>query len=437
MTPQSELFEGQAPTPLARRMAPRDLDEYVGQDHLVAAGAPLRTLIEKDAVTSLILWGPPGCGKTALAGIIASRTKSDLVRMNAVTTTVDDIRQTRKEALGRRAMGRRTILFMDEIHRFNKAQQDALLPDVEEGTFILVGTTTHNPFFAITGALISRSRIFQFKQLATDNLLVLLRRALGDPSRGLGNRGIEADDEALRAVAESSEGDARTALNALELVSLTAPNEGGKVHLTREVVANALQKKHLRYDRNEDEHYDIISAFIKSMRGSDPDAAIYWLARMIAGGEDPRFIARRMVIFSSEDIGNADPRALLMASAAMQAVETIGLPEAQINLAHVVAYLACAPKSNASYKAIAEAMKDVENEPLQEVPTHLKDSHYPGAKTLGHGKDYNYPHNSAGAWVDQSYMPNPKAYYLPTDRGTEAKFREYLDKLREKRPPKP
>jgi len=438
MTPQSEIFEKSAHTPLARRMAPRDLDEFVGQEHLVGPGKPLRILIEKDAVTSLILWGPPGCGKTALAGIIASQTQSDLVRMNAVTSSVEDIRNARKEAKGRRAMGRRTILFLDEIHRFNKSQQDALLPDVEEGTFILVGTTTHNPFFAITAALISRSRVFTFKKQAPEDLLVLLKRALTDKLRGLGDSNIQADEDALLAIANASEGDARTALNSLELAVLASPREGdgtgaGSIHLTQEIVATALQRKHLRYDRNEDEHYDIISAFIKSVRGSDPDAAIYWLARMLAGGEDPRFIARRLIILASEDIGNADPRGFLMATAVMQAVETIGMPEVQINLAQVTTYLACAPKSNAAVMAISSAMKDVEEEPLKDVPTHLRDASYKGAQALGHGKDYKYPHSSPGAWVEQSYMPNPKVYYIPSDRGVEAKFKEILARIRASR----
>ena len=440
MPSQSEIFEQASHTPLARRMAPRDLDEFVGQEHLVGPGKPLRILIEKDAVTSLLLWGPPGCGKTALAGIIASRTQSDLVRLNAVTSTVEDIRNARKEAKGRRAMGRRTILFLDEIHRFNKSQQDALLPDVEEGTFILVGTTTHNPYFAISAALISRSRVFTFRKQEPTGLLVLLKRALTDKLRGLGGANINADEDALLAIANASEGDARTALNSLELAVLACPaaalapgSVGGSIHLTVEVVATALQRKHLRYDRNEDEHYDIISAFIKSVRGSDPDAAIYWLARMLAGGEDPRFIARRLIILASEDIGNADPRGFLMATAAMQAVETIGMPEVQLNLAQVTTYLACAPKSNASTMAISAAMKDVEEEPLKDVPVHLRDAHYKGAEALGHGKGYKYPHSSPGAWVEQSYMPNPKEYYLPTDRGVEAKFREVLARLKASR----
>ena len=450
MPSQSEIFEKASHTPLARRMAPRDLDEFVGQEHLVGPGKPLRTLIEKDAVTSLILWGPPGCGKTALAGIIASRTQSDLVRMNAVTSTIEDIRNARKEAKGRRSMGRRTILFLDEIHRFNKTQQDALLPDVEEGTFILFGTTTHNPYFAISAALISRSRVFTFKKQEPDGLLVLLKRALTDKLRGLGSFNIRADEDALRTIANASEGDARTALNSLELAVLASPPQRGEasaagkagetgapdgesVHLTVEGVTTALQRKHLRYDRNEDEHYDIISAFIKSVRGSDPDAAIYWLARMLAGGEDPRFIARRLIILASEDVGNADPRGFLMATAVMQAVETIGMPEVQINLAQVTTYLACAPKSNASVVAISSAMKDVEEEPLRDVPIHLRDASYKGAQALGHGKDYKYPHSEPGAWVEQSYMPDPKVYYLPTDRGVEAKFREILARLKASR----
>jgi putative ATPase len=434
MPSQSEIFEKVSHTPLARRMAPRDLDEFVGQEHLVGPGKPLRTLIEKDAVTSLILWGPPGCGKTALAGIIASRTQSDLVRMNAVTSTIEDIRNARKEAKGRRSMGRRTILFLDEVHRFNKTQQDALLPDVEEGTFILFGTTTHNPYFAISAALISRSRVFTFKKQEPEDLLVLLKRALSDKLRGLGSFNIQADEDALRTIANASEGDARTALNSLELAVLAStPDADGPVHLTVEGVTTALQRKHLRYDRNEDEHYDIISAFIKSVRGSDPDAAIYWLARMLAGGEDPRFIARRLIILASEDIGNADPRGFLMATAVMQAVETIGMPEVQINLAQVTAYLACAPKSNASVMAISSAMKDVEEEPLKDVPIHLRDASYKGAQALGHGKDYKYPHSEPGAWVDQSYMPNPKVYYSPTDRGVEAKFKEVLARLKASR----
>ncbi|MEK7476674.1 MAG: replication-associated recombination protein A [Candidatus Coatesbacteria bacterium] len=428
MKEQSELFAGVNRPPLAKRMAPRSLDEFVGQDHLLGPGKPLRTLIETDQLSSLILWGPPGCGKSAIAGLIAGRTKSELVRLNAVTSTVDDLRTLKKESQGRRSSGQRTILFLDEIHRFNKAQQDALLPDVEEGLYILVGTTTHNPFFYVNRALISRSRVFTFEPLTPESLIVLLKRALADPERGLAAMGVEAEPEALEAIARSAEGDARGALNGLELAVMANAPKAGTLRLTVAHVKDALQNKHMRYDRDEDEHYDIISAFIKSVRGSDPDAAIYWLARMIAGGEDPRFIARRLVILASEDVGNADPRGLLMASAAMQAVDTIGLPEVQIILAHVTAYLACAPKSNASYQAINAALKDVAEQPLQQVPNHLRGTGYKGAEELGH-VGYQYAHEGEGAWVEQVYMEHPKKYYLPTDRGAEAKLKEYLDKL--------
>ncbi len=411
-------------------MAPRNLEEFVGQEHLLAPGKSLRTLIETDRLSSLILWGPPGCGKSAVAGLIASRTKSELVRLNAVTSTVDDLRQLKREALGRQATGRRTILFLDEIHRFNKTQQDALLPEVEEELYVLIGTTTHNPYFAVVGALLSRSRVFPFTPLASEHLLTLLRRALNDPERGLGGQNIEAEPEALDALARLADGDARAALSGLELAVLTAAPLAGPVRLTKRHVLEALQLKHLRYDRDEDAHYDTISAFIKSVRGSDPDAAIYWLAAMLAGGEDPRFIARRLIILASEDIGNADPQGLLMASAAMHAVETVGLPEARITLAQVTAYLACAPKSNASYMAIDRAMKDVEEQPLKDVPKHLKDAHYKGAKELGHGEDYKYAHDSPEGYIAQEYMPNHKRYYLPTDRGVEAKFKEYLERIR-------
>jgi putative ATPase len=347
---------------------------------------------------------------------------------------VDDLRHLRKEALGRRALGRRTIIFMDEIHRFNKAQQDALLPDVEDGLYILIGTTTHNPYFAITGALLSRSTIFQYHSLTKEGLLVILKRALQDPERGLGKENIQADDDALETLAEFADGDGRAALTGLELCYLTLETRTGPLKLTRAHVTESLQQKKLRYDRDEDEHYDTISAFIKSVRGSDPDAAIYWLAKMLAGGEDPRFISRRLMILASEDIGNAEPMGILVASAGMHVVETIGMPEAQITLAQVTAFLACSPKSNASYMAIAGAMKDVEEKPLMEVPKHLKDSHYKGAKSLGHGEGYEYPHSFEGAHVEQAYIPEPRKYYIPTDRGVEAKFKEYLERIRSANP---
>ncbi len=427
---QSELFAGNSRPPLAKRMAPRDLDEFIGQEHLMGPGKPLRVLIETDSLHSLILYGPPGCGKTAVAGLIARRTKAELVRLNAVTSTIDDLRQLKKDSIGRRASGLRTVLFLDEIHRFNKTQQDALLPDVEEGLYVLIGTTTHNPFFSVAGALLSRSRIFTFKPLEAPHLRALLERALADKERGLGHLGVEIEPLALDALARMAEGDARSALGGLELAVLATAPKVGTVRLTVAQVEEALQQKHVRYDKGEDAHYDTISAFIKSVRGSDPDAAIYWLAVMLEGGEDPRFLARRLFILASEDIGNADPRGLLMASAGMHAVETVGLPEAALNLAQVTTYLACAPKSNASTMAISAARKDVQDKPLREVPKHLRDAHYEGAKALGHGAGYQYAHEGPGGYVEQAYMPDPKQYYFPVDRGVEAKFKEYLDRLR-------
>ncbi len=427
---QSELFAGAHRPPLAKRMAPRNLDEFAGQRHLLAPGKPLRALIEADRLTSLILYGPPGCGKSAVAGLIAARTKSELVRINAVTATLDDLRTIKKEAIGRRASGQRTLLFLDEIHRFNKAQQDALLPEVEEGLYVLIATTTHNPFFAVARALLSRSHVFTFEGLSQEDLVLLLDRALTDEERGMGGLGVTAGPGALEALAANAEGDARSALGGLELAVLAHSRAAGTFVLTPEHVKEALQRKTIRYDRDEDEHYDVISAFIKSVRGSDPDAAIYWLARMIAGGEDPRFIARRMIILASEDIGNADPRALLMASAAMHTVETVGLPEAQITLAQVTAYLACAQKSNAAVKAIGAALKDVEEKPLLPVPKHLRDTHYEGSKELGHGEGYQYAHDHPGGFVKQDFLGEARTYYEPTDRGAEATFKAYLDKIR-------
>jgi putative ATPase len=429
---EPELFSSLHKPPLAKRMAPRSLDEFVGQEHLLGPGMPLRVLIENDRLSSLILWGPPGCGKSAVAGLIAGRTKAILVRLNAVTSSVEELRQLKRESMSRLATGGRTILFLDEIHRFNRAQQDALLPDVEEGLYILIGTTTHNPYFSITRPLLSRSRVFPFKALTSKHLVTLLERALRDHERGLGGQKIEASPEALELLSRMADGDARAAINGLELAYMASATRAGTVRLTPESVTLALQEKHARYDRDEDEHYQVISAFIKSVRGSDPDAAIYWLARMIAGGEDPRFIARRLVILASEDIGNADPHGLLIASAGMHAVETIGLPEARICLAQVTAYLACAPKSNASYMAINNALKDVEHEPLRDVPLHLRNASFDGAEELGYAKGYRYPHDFPGGHIAQEYMPDPKRYYLPTDRGLEARFKAYLEKLRKK-----
>lgn len=421
--------------PLAARMRPRTLDEFVGQEHIVGEGSLLRVAIENDDITSLIFWGPPGCGKSTLAGVIANRTKARFENFSAVTSGVPEMRKVIERSREMRKIdGRRTILFVDEIHRFNKAQQDALLPHVEDGTVILIGATTENPYFEVNSPLISRSRILRFEPLTDAHIKGLLQRAISDEERGLGGESIEAEDEALDHIVHVSEGDARNALSALELaVKVTKPAGDGKKTVTLLTVEQAVQKRVLRYDKSGDNHYDIISAYIKSMRGSDPDAAVYWLARMLSAGEDPKFVARRLVIAASEDIGNADPMALVVANSAAQAVMFVGMPEAQIILAQATTYLACAPKSNASCSAIFSAMKDVQDKKNLPVPTHLRDSHYPGAKNLGHGKGYNYPHDHPGNYVDQEYLPQdmgkPK-YYEPTMNGHEAKFKQRLDRLR-------
>jgi putative ATPase len=409
-----ELFEGKnLNTPLAYRMCPKNLDEYVGQGHILGPGKLLRRAIEADRITSLILYGPPGTGKTALAKIIAERTKADFEWLNAATIGLDELRKVIHHAKMKKAEGIRTIVFLDEIHRFNKLQQDALLPDVEEGNITLIAATVENPFFYVNATLLSRSQVFQLKPLAKEELLEIMRRAIEDKERGLGNLSIVADEGALHHIAGMSDGDARKALSALEIAALTTTAESnGQVKITLEIAEESIQKKHVMYDKKGDQHYDTISAFIKSMRGSDPDAAVYYLAKMIYAGEDPRFIARRIVICASEDVGNADPMALVIATSALRAVEFIGMPEARIPLAQATIYVAKAPKSNASYKAIEEALEDIATEETMEVPDHLKDSHYPGAKKLGHGKDYKYPHDYGG-YVEQDYLPKKKKYYKP------------------------
>lgn len=409
-----ELFEEKnLNAPLAYRMCPRTLEEYVGQKHILGHGKLLRRAIEADRITSLILYGPPGTGKTALAKIIAMRTKADFEWLNAATIGLDELRKVIHHAKMRKAEGIRTIVFLDEIHRFNKLQQDALLPDVEEGNITLIAATVENPFFYVNSTLLSRSQVFQLKPLAKEELLEIMKRAIEDKERGLGTLGIVADEDALHHIAEMSDGDARKALSALEIAALTTlPDSNEQVRITLEIAEESIQKKHIVYDKKGDQHYDTISAFIKSMRGSDPDAAIYYLAKMIYAGEDPRFIARRIVICASEDVGNADPMALVIATSALRAVEFIGMPEARIPLAQATIYVAKAPKSNASYKAIEEALKDIAAEETMEVPDHLKDSHYPGAKKLGHGKGYKYPHNYGG-YVEQDYLPKKKKYYKP------------------------
>lgn len=409
-----ELFgEETGSRPLAYRMCPRTVDEYVGQSHILGPGKLLRRAIDADRITSIILYGPPGTGKTALARIIAARTKAHFEWLNAATIGLDEIRKVIQQAKARRQKGVLTIVFLDEIHRFNKLQQDALLPDVEEGNITLISATVENPFFYVNSALLSRSQIFELKPLSEENILNILGNALTDTERGLGNLSVSVDEDALKHIARMSDGDARKALSALEIASVTTqPDETGMIHITLQIAEESIQKKVVVYDRKGDQHYDTISAFIKSMRGSDPDAAVYYLAKMIYAGEDPRFIARRIVICASEDVGNADPTALVVAVSALRAVEFVGMPEGRIPLSQAAIYISKAPKSNACYKAIDAAMKDVATEETIEVPDHLKDSHYPGAKKLGHGTAYKYPHDHGG-YVEQEYLKKKKKYYNP------------------------
>jgi putative ATPase len=418
--------------PLAARMRPRTLDEVVGQPHVVGPGGPLRSLIESDQLTSMILWGPPGTGKTSLAAVVANVTRARYVPLSAVNATVAEVRKAVAEAKEALVGGRRTILFIDEIHRFNKAQQDALLPAVENRWVVLIGATTENPFFEVNSPLLSRSLLFRLEALGPGDIRAILDRALGDEKRGLGRSGVTVEPKVLELLAERSGGDARQALNGLEVV-VAAALAAGEEKVTPERAEEALGRQILRYDREGDNHYDVVSAFIKSMRGSDPDAAVWWLARMIESGEDPRFIARRMVIFASEDVGNADPMALVLAVSAFQALEFVGLPEAALNLSQAVTYLASAPKSNASTIAIGRATEDVRRHPAAGVPAHLRDAHYRGAAKLGHGKGYRYPHDHPGAWVQQDYLPDEvrgRRYYEPTDRGAEGAIGERLRRLR-------
>ena len=416
--------------PLAARMRPRSLDEYVGQQHILGPGKLLRRAIESDRLTSIILYGPPGVGKTSLAQIIASTTRSHFERLSGAESSVADIRRVAAAAtLRRRTSGGRTILFIDEIHRFNKAQQDVLLPDVESGNVRLIGATTHNPFFYVNSPLVSRSQIFQLEPLSREDLVKLMNRALDDSERGFGKLKIEADRPALEFLAEVSDGDARRCLNALEIAILTTPpDEGGVIHLDRSVAEQSIQKKAVVYDADETEHYDTISAFIKSMRGSDPDAALYWLAKMLYAGEDIRFIARRIVIAASEDVGMADPNALVVAVAAQQAVEFVGLPEARIPLAHAAIYVATAPKSNRAYEGFNRAMEDVQQGRILAVPKYLRGT---GSKLLGEGAGYKYAHDFEGGYVPQAYLPEGRIYYEPTEIGFERRVKERLDYWRQ------
>ena len=407
-------------------MRPRELSEFVGQEHILGPGKLLRRAIEADRFMSLILYGPPGAGKTALAHLIAERGRARFVSLNAVTAGVADVRKAVQEATDELSLsGRRTILFVDEIHRFTRVQQDALLPDVERGTITLIGASTQNPFFAIIPALSSRSQIFEFRPLRDEDLGALIDRALADPERGLGSRKVVLTDDARKLIIERSGGDARRALNALELGVLTThPGPDGSVQFDVATAEETIQKKALAYD--EDEHYDTISAFIKSMRGSDPDAALYWMAKMLYAGEDALFIARRIVIAASEDVGNADPRALFVAISAYQAVERIGMPEGRIPLAQAAVYVAAAPKSNASYLAIGAALRDIERGEVLAVPDHLRDAHYQGAARLGRGKGYQYPHDHPGHYVRQDYLPEKRSYYRPSEQGEEKRIKERL-----------
>jgi putative ATPase len=426
--------------PLAARMRPRTLDEFVGQDHILGPGKLLRRMLAADRLSSVIFYGPPGCGKTGLAHVIANQTKSRFVAMNAVAAGTKEVREVLAEARTQLEHdGRRTILFLDEIHRFNRAQQDVLLPDVEEGIVILIGATTQNPFFAVNTPLLSRSQIFTLEPLTRQHIIRIMQGALNDRERGLGEVPVTITDEALQFLAEICDGDARRALMALDIgvrsaTAVEAPRRAdGRILFDLALAQDSIQRKVMAFDPTGDTHYDLASAFIKSIRGSDPHAAIYWLATMLESGEDPRFIARRLVILASEDVGNADPQAIVVANAAWDAVERVGLPECRLNLAQAVLYLATAPKSNATTLAIMAAMKDVKEGRTLPVPKHLRDKHYSGAESFGHGVGYQYAHDFAGGWVDQEYLPTERVYYHPTERGYEATIRERLAEIERRR----
>ncbi|MFA5880847.1 MAG: AAA family ATPase [Eubacteriales bacterium] len=424
--------------PLPDRMRPRTIDEFVGQEDIVGPGKLLRRAIEADHLSSVIFYGPPGTGKTALATVVANTTKAFFEKLNAVTSGVADIKQVVKNARDRLGMyNQRTILFIDEIHRFNKSQQDALLPYVEDGTIILIGATTENPYFEVNPPLLSRSRVFKFNSLTDRDIARLVRLALADEERGLGRYCLDLHDEALDHIVNIANGDARSALNAIELAVLTTPpNKQGVREITLEVAEESIQKRSVIYDKSGDQHYDVISAFIKSLRGSDPDAALHWLARMIYAGEDPRFIARRLLVHAAEDVGLADPNALVVAMSAAYALDYVGMPEARLPLAEATLYIATAPKSNSVKMGIDVALNDIENRKLGPVPVHLRDSSYKGASRMGHGKGYKYPHDFTENYVEQQYLPDELRdvqYYVPYDNGYEKDIKKRIERLRKKR----
>ena len=422
-------------SPLASRLRPTTLDEVVGQQHIVGKDKLLYRAIKADKLSSIIFYGPPGTGKTTLAKVIANTTSAEFRQINATSAGKKDMEEVVQQAKNNQGMyGKKTILFIDEIHRFNKGQQDYLLPFVEDGTIILIGATTENPYFEVNSALLSRSIIFELKKLDKEDIKVLLKRAVNDREKGMGSFGAVIEDDALEFLADVCNGDARAALTAIELGILTTDRASdGKIHINIDVASECIQKRVISYDKTGDNHYDTISAFIKSMRGSDPDAAVYYLARMLYAGEDIKFIARRIMICASEDVGNADPMALVVATSAAQAVERIGMPEAQIILSQAVTYVACAPKSNAAYEAIGAAMSTVRNNVTPPVPTHLQDAHYKGAEKLGHGLGYKYAHNYPNHYVEQQYLPDVLVgtkFYEPTEMGYEKKIREHFDKIK-------
>lgn len=420
-----------AARPLADRIRPKSLDDFVGQSHFLSPGSVLDRVLRSGRFTSLVFYGAPGTGKTTLAYLVAKTVDAEFVRLNAAGCGVKELRDELSAARNRlEASGRRTVLFVDELHHFNRTQQDVLLPDVESGVVTLIGATTSNPFFALNAALVSRSHVFEFRPISTDELIPVLERALSDNEFGYGRRKIDVDAEALRFIADVSDGDVRKALSSLELAVESLSN--GEP-LTSEVAAAAVQKKSLLYDASGDQHYDVISAYIKSLRGADADAAIYWLARILESGEDPRFVARRLVIAASEDVGNADPQALLVAEAAAAATDRLGMPECRIPLAQATTYVALAPKSNASYVAVNKAMDDVRSGRLLPVPPHLRDKHSPGVQAMGDEATYRYPHDYDGGWVAQAYLSEARTYYEPTDRGHEEEHRRRLEEIRSRR----